>query len=100
MLSTGIAGVAEAIMSAGLVTVALPFVIIVGIALIAYTLNFINKLATGGNSGIFPPQNYQPWAEQPPQIVYLPQPRPMASLPEMRAVRSLPAVNTLKGESR
>ncbi len=100
MLSTGIAGVAEAIMSAGLVTVALPFVIIIGLALLGLVLNAINKFATGGNSGIFPPQNYQPWAEQPPQIVYLPQPQPMAALPEMRAVRSLPAVNALKGESR
>jgi len=87
MLSTGIAGVAEAIMSAGLVTVALPFVIIIGIAL-------------GGNSGIFPPPHYQPWSEQSPQIVYLPQPQPMAALPEVRAVRSLPAVIAMKGESR
>lgn len=94
MLSTGIAGVAEAIMSAGLTVVALPFVVLVGIALLGYVLNFINKLTTGGNSGIFPPPNYQPWAEQSPQIVYLPQPQPMAALPEPRVVaasRQLPA---------
>jgi len=100
MLSTGIAGVAEAIMSAGLTVVSLPLILVVGVMMIGLVVHIINKLMSGGNSGIFPPQNYQPWSEQPPQIVYLPQPQPMAALPEMRAVRSLPAVITLKGESR
>jgi len=98
MLSTGIAGVAEAIMSAGLTVVSLPLILVVGVMMIGLVVHIINKLMSGGNSGIFPPPNYQPWSEQPPQIAYLPHPQPMAALPEMRAVRSLPAVNVLKGE--
>lgn len=94
MLSTGIAGVAEAIMSALLTIVSMPFLVIVAFLCLAVLLHVANKLTTGGQSGIFPPPNYQPWAEQPPQIVYLPQPQPMAALPEPRVVaasRQLPA---------
>ena len=99
MLSTGIAGVADAVVSGLTLLLSLPFLAIVAILGIGILLHAASKLMNGGNSGIFPPPNYQPWAEPQPQIVYLPQPQPMAALLEPRVVRQLPAVIALKGEN-